>query len=255
MKSLIAGVFAALLCASGAAFAQQSVGTIDKSEGYVRLVGVQGDRTVAPGVKLDEGDKLITTSSSEAVVKLMDGAVIAVRQNSEVVFTAYKFTPNDPGGSTSLIELVKGGFRKVTGLIGKTNPGAVKITTATATIGIRGTDFEAVQVGLETGQPNPGTYTRVYEGRTFLTGSDGRSVEVGANQAAYSPNAMMGGGLPFGLLNNLPGGVFSNGRFDSGISNLQRGMINNWQNQMRETLPPELQNMMPDLSNMPIRRR
>jgi hypothetical protein len=32
-------------------------------------------------------------------------------------------------------------MRMITGLIGKTNPDAVRVETQTATIGIRGTDF------------------------------------------------------------------------------------------------------------------
>jgi hypothetical protein len=39
--------------------------------------------------------------------------------------------------------LVRGGFRAVTGLISKNGPGAARVQTSTATIGIRGTDFDA----------------------------------------------------------------------------------------------------------------
>jgi hypothetical protein len=42
-----------------------------------------------------------------------------------------------------LVGLVKGGLRVVTGLFGKRNPSGVKFQTATATIGIRGTEFDA----------------------------------------------------------------------------------------------------------------
>ena len=56
-----------LCCAAGPAAWAQNVGTIEKSEGYVRLVGSQGDRTVAPGVRLNEGDKMITTATARTL--------------------------------------------------------------------------------------------------------------------------------------------------------------------------------------------
>jgi len=42
-----------------------------------------------------------------------------------------------------LMQLVRGGLRAVTGLISKSSPNAARIQTSTATIGIRGTDFDA----------------------------------------------------------------------------------------------------------------
>jgi hypothetical protein len=41
------------------------------------------------------------------------------------------------------MQLVRGGFRAVTGLIAKSSPNAARVQTNTATIGIRGTDFDA----------------------------------------------------------------------------------------------------------------
>ena len=40
-----------------------------------------------------------------------------------------------------LVSLLRGSLRMITGLIGKTQPDAVRVETQTATIGIRGTDF------------------------------------------------------------------------------------------------------------------
>ncbi|MEP6789927.1 MAG: FecR domain-containing protein, partial [Ramlibacter sp.] len=45
--------------------------------------------------------------------------------------------------NSMLMQLVRGGFRAVTGLISKGSPNAAKVQTNTATIGIRGTDFDA----------------------------------------------------------------------------------------------------------------
>jgi hypothetical protein len=245
LKLLFLGV---CLCAAGFAHAQ-AVGTIDKFEGYSRLVGANGsDKTVANGVPLNEGDKMITSASSEAVIKMADGAVMAVRPNSEVVFTNYRINPQNIKDSSVLVRLIKGGLRSVTGLVGKANPNAVRVTTPTATIGIRGTDFEVSQIGAEQGAVTPGTYTRTYSGATFMEGKSGERVEVRAGQAAAAPDAMFGAGaIAFGLLSRLPSGVFSGGKLDAGLPSIQREGMRAINQEIRSNLPPELQGMMPDL--------
>jgi len=45
--------------------------------------------------------------------------------------------------------LLRGGFRAITGLIAKSSPNAARVTTKTATIGIRGTDFDARICGAD----------------------------------------------------------------------------------------------------------
>src|SRR6185369_14167217 len=48
---------------------------------------------------------------------------------------------NDPKTDKFLVDIVKGGMRAITGLIGKRNYENVKVTATTATIGIRGSAF------------------------------------------------------------------------------------------------------------------
>jgi hypothetical protein len=73
--------------------------------------------------------------------------------------------------------LVRGGFRSITGLIGRTNPNAYQIRTGTATIGIRGTDHEPMVIpeGVQgmTLQGAPGFYDKVNEGETFIRNRNG----------------------------------------------------------------------------------
>ena len=67
---------------------------------------------------------------------------MTVRPNTEMVLQQYRFKENAPDNSM-LMQLLRGGFRAVTGLISKNSPNAARIQTSTATIGIRGTDFDA----------------------------------------------------------------------------------------------------------------
>jgi hypothetical protein len=109
--------------------------------GFAQTPG-ESPRTLGKGLPLREGDRLITSEGGSAIIKLQDGTRMTVRPNSELVLQQYQFRENAPDNSF-LMQLVRGGFRAVTGVISKNAPNAARIQTSTATIGIRGTDFDA----------------------------------------------------------------------------------------------------------------
>src|SRR5690606_19192386 len=90
----------------------------------------------------------------------------------------------------ALFRLLKGGFRAVTGLIGKENRDNYRVRTPVATIGIRGTDFEArfCQGDCFDIDPMPrdGLYTGVFQGRINLANGAG-SVDRDAGQFGFVP--------------------------------------------------------------------
>jgi hypothetical protein len=126
-----------------ATFAHAQVGEVEFSRG-VGFAQTPGEtpRTLGRGLPLREGDRLTTSEGASAIIKLQDGTRMTVRPNSELVLQQYQFREAAPDNSM-LMQLVRGGFRAVTGLISKNAPNAARIQTSTATIGIRGTDFDA----------------------------------------------------------------------------------------------------------------
>ncbi len=90
--------------------------------------------------KVFVGDTLVTGQKGHAQVRFLDGAVISMRPDSELNIQKYSYgqAKSDEG---SLLNLLKGGFRTITGAIGKEK---YKVITSMATIGIRGTHYEAV---------------------------------------------------------------------------------------------------------------
>jgi hypothetical protein len=97
---------------------------------------------MAPKSQVMEGDVLATSKDGYAQVKMNDGTQMTLRPESNLKIEAYKFNRDAPQADNAIFRLLKGGFRTVTGLIGKRgNPDAYKLKAATATIGIRGTDF------------------------------------------------------------------------------------------------------------------
>jgi hypothetical protein len=86
------------------------------------------------------GDVITTTDKGFAVVNLSDGTRFTLRPSTTFALEQYS---HDQGTETALMRLFKGGMRVVTGLIGKRNPGGIELRVNTATIGIRGTSFDA----------------------------------------------------------------------------------------------------------------
>lgn len=142
VRALGCGVFMAFFGAMPAH--SQSVGEVEftRGVGFAQTTG-QGARVLSKGVALKEGDRLTTSEGSTAIIKLQDGTRMTVRPNSEMVIQHYQFKESAPAENSMVMQLLKGGFRAITGLISKSSPDAARVVTKTATIGIRGTDFDA----------------------------------------------------------------------------------------------------------------
>jgi hypothetical protein len=92
----------------------------------------------------------------------------------------YRFERGDDGSERGFLSLLKGGFRTVTGLIGKRNKANYQVNTPTATIGIRGTEF-AVSDG--------GGAVFVGEGSISVCNTGGCTF-VGAGETVFVPDAV-----------------------------------------------------------------
>lgn len=121
----------------------ESVGQVEfaRGVGFVQSPG-QKARTLGEGVPLQAGDTMRTLGGATAIVKLQDGTRMTLRPNTELKLDEYRF---QSGGSDNsmVMSLLRGGLRAITGLINKSSPNAARIRTTTATVGIRGTDFDA----------------------------------------------------------------------------------------------------------------
>jgi hypothetical protein len=164
-----------------------AIGTVDLLSGTVTVTALSGTpRAITPGMSLEVGDTIKTSSESEAHATMADGAYLAVRANSTIKITAYAANGNNK--DTSLISLITGSLRTVTGWIAKSRPKAYRINTPTATVGVRGTDHEVIYYTAEDAETEEeaGTHNIVYEGATTLETAKGR-VNVKVGQAAYIP--------------------------------------------------------------------
>ncbi|MCP4042799.1 MAG: FecR domain-containing protein [Gammaproteobacteria bacterium] len=139
--------------------------------GIVKVESADGQTRIArKGDGVEQGDTIHTGSRGSAQVFLQDGGLLAVRPNTNLRITEFRYAKKKKEDRTFL-SLLKGSFRSITGLIAKRNHKSYRVSTPTATIGIRGSDAD---IGFrETDQL---TGVRTFDGSHTLTAKDHQGV-------------------------------------------------------------------------------
>ncbi|OGT00769.1 MAG: hypothetical protein A3F73_05930 [Gallionellales bacterium RIFCSPLOWO2_12_FULL_59_22] len=163
-------------------------GHVQFVNGNVQIVDPAGQtRPAKKGDAINEGDTLSSAPGSSAQIKMQDGGFVAVRPDTRLKFDQFVFAGKEDGSEKSFFSLFKGGFRAVTGLIGRINKQNYRITTPAATIGIRGTDHETVVVVPNGSSVPGGTYNMVNTGETSMTTDLGTVNIKPGDGMAFSP--------------------------------------------------------------------
>ena len=137
--------FLALALFSAAALAAEA-GTVTHLSGTLSVQRPDGSvRILSQKSEVHPGDALTTQRDSYAQVNFTDGSSLTMRPNSQVKIERYHFVQDRPQDDNTLLRLVKGGMRTVTGLVGKRgNHDAYQIGTSAASIGIRGSSGDTI---------------------------------------------------------------------------------------------------------------
>lgn len=196
------------------AMAQQAAAEVTMLVGRGTAVAPDGNiRALDKDGAVYAGEIVTTGTNSFLNLRFRDGGLVTLRPNSrfevrefeyrgtapaaDVTTAAASPPPPDGGFGRAVFRLLRGGFRTVTGLIGKDDRDAYEVTTPVATIGIRGTDYLAVLcelacqtdpvvgAGLPDGASADGASVfGVIEGRILLVTPQGESRELGADEYA-----------------------------------------------------------------------
>ena len=135
---------AALMLAAGAsAHAGAVVGRVILAAGDVVAIRDGKEIRLAFSTAIEEGDTLRAGSASNFQVRFADDSILSLRELSEVRVDEFRFTGTADGTERGFFSLLKGGLRKVTGIIGRIANQNYRLSTPTSTIGIRGTDYAA----------------------------------------------------------------------------------------------------------------
>jgi len=171
----------------------QTAGVVQFVAGDVRLVQPGGgERAARKGVPVNVGDTLTTASGAMAQLKMGDGAIVVVVPESRVTVAEFRYAGVEDGTEKVRYRLEQGGFRAVTGAIGRTHKKNYLIETPIAHMGVRGTDHETYYFPV-TGpaggdDAKPGAYNKVNTGRTFIRTGAGE-VEIDPNQVGFVASA------------------------------------------------------------------
>lgn len=186
------GLLLILICQP--AFAQMVAGKVTHLSGVLTAKRADGQvRVLAVRSEVHEGDTLTTEQDAYARIKFIDDAEIVLRPQSQIVVSAYRYAENKASADNVVLNMIRGGLRAVTGLIGKRNRENVKFGTPTATIGIRGTHFgilfcQSDCVAFRNGPPPPdGLHIDVASGAIFVSNNAGQLL-IGTGQFGFVPS-------------------------------------------------------------------
>lgn len=163
-------------------------GTLTHLSGPISVEKADGMKLAAtPGAKVVAGDTVVTGEGGYARMEMTDGGEMVLRPDSRLKIESYRFNEAKPQEDNFVFSMLKGGLRTVTGLIGKRgNRDAYELKTSTATIGIRGTQYDARVCERNCGALPDGTYVSVRFGQIHTRNGFG-GLDVGAGHAAHVP--------------------------------------------------------------------
>lgn len=193
-NKLVTATLALALVSAGSAWA--AAGEVTHLSGTLSVKKLDGSsKLLSIKSQVQEGDLISTEAETYARIKFVDGGEVVLRPNTQLKVETYAFQEGKPEGDNVVLNMLKGGLRAVTGLIGKRNRDKVAYQTPTATIGIRGTHHGQLQcnddcsgVHTATGRPPPnGLHVDVANGAIVLRNDAGEQV-VNIGQFAFVAN-------------------------------------------------------------------
>lgn len=113
-------------------------GSVWIERGALRLGGEAGS-------EVRQGDTLRTGKPGAVGLVLLDNTTVSLGSGSQLVVRDYAFQPRE-GKFTLVMQMLKGSFSYVSGLIGKLAPDAIRLQLPEATIAVRGTKL-LVEIG------------------------------------------------------------------------------------------------------------
>jgi hypothetical protein len=131
---LISACFPALALGAG-------VARVDFATGNVTAVAPDGrSRALTKGSEIDVGET-VATQQGRAQLRFADGAYMSLQPQTEFKVEEFKYSGKASASDSVVLNLLKGGLRTITGLIGRANRNNYRLRTDVATIGIRGTEY------------------------------------------------------------------------------------------------------------------
>ena len=134
---LIKWILLVILFCAGPLWA--SIGNVDKLEGKGVIDRNKTDITLEQELPIEQYDT-VKTGNGKVGILFIDDTRVDVTQHSKLIIDEFVYDPNTKKGKLNLSAKL-GTIKYASGQIAKTSRQDIVITTPTATIGVRGTDF------------------------------------------------------------------------------------------------------------------
>jgi|GEM_PF-3741292 len=171
------------LCFASHASAQ--AGTVLATHGQNQIKrATQTITPLKPGNAVQANDTIVTEPNGRLQVRFVDGAIVSMQPGTQFSVDQYQFKEEE---SSSFFSLLRGAVRMASGLIGKKDPQEWRLTTPSATVGIRGTHFVVEHTVCDpdcSPGSEPGTRVAVTQGEVVVSNATG-SIVLGPNQSAF----------------------------------------------------------------------
>ncbi len=158
---------------------------VQSIDGSASLITASGDRLLAAGAELKEGDELRTSGGSHAVLRLADGSTVEMNERSEVSVGARgrNMTVDLDHGAV----IVKAAHRTSGHLYVKTDDCSVAVTGTVFSVnsGIKGSRVAVLQGSVEVA--HAGVRSMINAGNEYTT-TQNLAPEPVSEQVAWSPN-------------------------------------------------------------------
>lgn len=203
MRALRPLLLSALLLASAAAadavVPDGAAATLRFVHGSVEAVAPDGTRrALAVGAPVTAGERLVTAPQTWADFDFADGGRVLLQPLTEFAVEEFRLPPVAPAADvpreSAVFRLLKGSFRTVTGLIGRSDRSRYAVRTGVATLGVRGTEYEVRlcqgDCADDDGQTavEDGLYLSVARGRVALSNETGELL-TDAGRSAFVRDA------------------------------------------------------------------
>src|SRR3954471_10390701 len=125
----------ALLCFGAAAQAASTVGSVVDLSGLLVAKRINGTmKVLTQKSDVEQGDILFSEKNTYARVRFIDNSEITLQPNSQLEVANFSYDAAKPKGDSAVFNLIKGGLRSISGLLGKRSSENVTFTTPAATI-------------------------------------------------------------------------------------------------------------------------
>jgi hypothetical protein len=133
----LAQVLILILLSSNNSFA--AVGKVTEQTGPTEIVRNKNSISAKVGSGVEMNDTIVT-AKAKAKLTFEDNTTVNITEQSKLVVDDFVYDPKKGSGKLAM-KVVMGTARYASGQIAKTNPQQVAVSTPTATIAVRGTDF------------------------------------------------------------------------------------------------------------------